>query len=422
MDQYTTIGNYEYLQLFSGILMPCMDLANAAIAPNLYACDTHQEEEDDAPVIVPDPPTHKACVDWVEEIKDGVLSDRNFSRICKDYDMSRLPPCAPPEHDDFFEIIMDIVQERKVINATSEWLVSICSEKKLDVTVFSENPDYSMLGIPMSSVPGLEIKHMTSQYSEALMPSPYGFMEKHKSIVSCTYLPKTVELIISPKGKEKKKTLLRDPIVRYKTIGKDRTFLLTCNKLFTFFQMNDIKFMYGDYYVLGPFVQLPDDWNFRIKQGTDGIVFPDVDPHQCSLQKFQHKRELIISLCTPCRVSSIMNSYKVYDPGYYFATDTLLTNRVFEKNNKIYVSAGEEFVEFAFGNNYLYQILNFIPSDKYNVLSVVLLDEDGAINKNMSIVYCPSVFDSVPENNDYLDNWESHGVEDLCDDEGNLIF
>jgi len=398
-----------------------MDLANAATAPNLYACDTRDEEDDDAPIITPDHDTHKACVNWIEEIKDGVISDHNFSKICKEYDMTRLPVARPPEHDDFFEIIIDIVKERKVVNATSEWLVTVCSETKMDFSVYSENPDYAQTGLTLSPIPGLEIKHMTSQYSEALMPSPYGFMEKHKSLVSVTMLPKTVELIISPKGKEKIKTLLRDPLVRYKTIGKERTFLLTCNKLYTYNQMNDIKFMYGDFYMIGPHLDLPDDWQYRIKQGTSELEFPAYEPHKCSLQKFQHKDAFTISLCVPIRVSSIMNAYKFYDSGLYFATDTLLTNSVCEKDNRIYVATGSDAVEFSFGNNYLYKILNVIPGDKYNTLSVLLLEEDDVINKNMSQYYSPSVFDFIPENTEYIDNWESYAADDICDEDGNLI-
>jgi len=414
LEAQLLIGEFEYLQLWSDTLAPYNYeylLPNDTVeAVNVTAPPCH------GPMIDKDSRTFAACVQWVEEIKQGVVQDDNFALVVAPYDMGRLKGVDVFEKSTYVETVLATIDEVGVVNSPPLWLVDACIKKKRTLTISTDEPShYRGIPFPIVSTPGLELHNMSRAHSMALMPNPYHLIDNSAGVLSFTNFGNMTELVFVARSKVKKRYYLRQASIHY-SLNSLSSELLDTKVRLDYPEISSMKFGYGDYYAARvSFIVRHTIAELRV-QCDDLINRISLDNIECTttpinLQEFQIKPPLCPQVCMAVRVSSMSCKFVVCNYNLYMSCNILLNEIVQVYDDYIL----QEGTKISYGNRYLYSIDVFLEDD---YVSISLIDHDKVIVSNS--YYSPQTY--LPVTGVEMDNWEDIVIPDYTLGEDDIIF
>jgi len=395
-------GAVEYAELTERILAPCIPNRQDVVEGYTTACRIEPPSPIVIPIVNEDKRLLGACNRYIDEVLNNIVSDSNFSIICEEYDMSRLTVVDSFDQTDFVDELTEAVKDAPVINYPSAWMTPALEKRGVSFEAFGDPEYFKAHGYDISLVPGVETKNMNNEFVSAVMPHPYGLINRGVSMTSFNLFLDSVEIEFFARGKLKRRTLKRGSGLSYRSSRNVNDVLVVTDVKYVYPEVGVLAHKIGDYYtsfeVLSEKLVVPNLNRKDFSFARVSSLLRRKNDH--SLQRFQDIRPLAIQYCSPVRVSSLYCQYiKVnFDPGIFFAVDVILPSLVKYENGNL--SADGVFIEF--GNDYLYSVISF--EDGF-LLSVILLDTPHVLSK-IKPFHSQGIYDKVTSDFVDMDPWE----------------
>jgi len=402
LESQLLIGDLEYVQLISDILAPVntefLVEMEAIQAVNIRGGQCRAEP------IVRDESTFDACVKWVDEIKQGVISDVNFSKVVSGYDMSRLKGSDVFERSSYVESVKAKVNEVHVVNEPPLWLLQACEVSKIDVVVSTTDVQPMYKQYTVTSAPGLELHNMSRAYTVAMLPNPYKLIKDNAGVLSFSLFTNRVELIFVARHKVKYRYYSRDSAIRYNLSPLFPGLLLTDIKD-DYKEVHVLKSALGDYYLPRVKYKTRIPLNRLCTEVDQLIEEIDVDNTECmsscvSFQMFQTYPQYYPQVSLATRISSLECRYVDYEFNLFFACDVLVNVNVLLTEDCL-INAG---AKISYGNRYLYRVDQLLENGD---AQVTLIDEDIILLDDN--VYTPQTFTEPRDMS--VNYWEDEPIE-----------